>query len=71
MFFTGVVEGDVSCVEAYLSSGGDPARALTTQEVQLLDRASAFDTGHTLVHLAIRSVTTRRIKEILYKLFFL
>ncbi|OWR52070.1 ubiquitin thioesterase trabid-like [Danaus plexippus] len=50
----GVVEGDAHCVEAYLSSGGDPARALTHQEVALLNRASAFDAGHTLVHLAIR-----------------
>ncbi|GBP28800.1 Ubiquitin thioesterase trabid [Eumeta japonica] len=50
----GVVEGDRSCVEAYLASGGDPARALTAAEVQLLNRASAFDAGHTLVHLAIR-----------------
>ena len=41
-------------MEAYLSSGGDPARALTAPEVALLNRASAFDTGHTLVHLAIR-----------------
>ncbi|CAH2097273.1 unnamed protein product [Euphydryas editha] len=50
----GVVEGDARCVEAYLAAGGDPARALTAQEVELLDRASAFDAGHTLVHLAIR-----------------
>ncbi|GLH05991.1 hypothetical protein R5R35_007902 [Gryllus longicercus] len=50
----GVVEGDVNPVEAYLSSGGDPARQLTPSEVTLLNRPSAFDTGHTLVHLAIR-----------------
>ncbi|XP_045780612.1 ubiquitin thioesterase trabid isoform X2 [Maniola jurtina] len=50
----GVVEGDAHCVDAYLSSGGDPARALTASEVALLNRASAFDPGHTLVHLAIR-----------------
>ncbi|XP_050357814.1 ubiquitin thioesterase trabid [Nymphalis io] len=50
----GVVEGDARCVQAYLSAGGDPARALTAHEVALLDRASAFDPGHTLVHLAIR-----------------
>ncbi|KAJ0170960.1 hypothetical protein K1T71_013732 [Dendrolimus kikuchii] len=50
----GVVEGDGRCVEAYLAQGGDPARALTAPEVQLLNRASAFDAGHTLVHLAIR-----------------
>ncbi|KAF9813381.1 hypothetical protein SFRURICE_007557 [Spodoptera frugiperda] len=50
----GVVEGDARCVETYLSGGGDPARALTHAEVALLNRASAFDAGHTLVHLAIR-----------------
>ncbi|XP_063834785.1 ubiquitin thioesterase trabid [Ostrinia nubilalis] len=50
----GVVEGDPRCVDAYLASGGDPARALTPHEVALLNRASAFDAGHTLVHLAIR-----------------
>ncbi|XP_052745081.1 ubiquitin thioesterase trabid [Bicyclus anynana] len=50
----GVVEGDARCVDAYLASGGDPARPLTASEVALLNRASAFDTGHTLVHLAIR-----------------
>ncbi|KPJ02972.1 Ubiquitin thioesterase trabid [Papilio xuthus] len=52
---TSVVEGEARCVEAYLASGGSPARALTPPEVQLLNRASAFDAGHTLVHLAIRS----------------
>ncbi|XP_072936319.1 ubiquitin thioesterase trabid-like isoform X2 [Epargyreus clarus] len=50
----GVVEGEARRVEAYLAAGGDPARALTPPEVALLDRASAFDAGHTLVHLAIR-----------------
>lgn len=50
----GVLEGDANPVEAYLSSGGDPARQLTASEVNLLNRSSAFDAGHTLVHLAIR-----------------
>ncbi|XP_054622861.1 ubiquitin thioesterase Zranb1 [Dunckerocampus dactyliophorus] len=50
----GVVEGDLATVEAYKSSGGDIARQLTADEVQLLNRASAFDVGFTLVHLAIR-----------------
>ncbi|XP_041985157.1 ubiquitin thioesterase trabid-like [Aricia agestis] len=50
----GVVEGDARRVDAYLAGGGDPARALTPAELPLLDRASAFDAGHTLVHLAIR-----------------
>lgn len=50
----GVVEGNASLVTAYLSHGGDPARSLAPHEVAVLDRSSAFDTGHTLVHLAIR-----------------
>ncbi|XP_028331956.1 ubiquitin thioesterase ZRANB1 [Gouania willdenowi] len=50
----GVVEGDLAAVEAYKSSGGDIARQLTGDEVQLLNRSSAFDVGFTLVHLAIR-----------------
>ncbi|KAK9965990.1 hypothetical protein ABG768_005045 [Culter alburnus] len=50
----GVVEGDLSAVEAYKSSGGDIARQLTADEVRLLNRPSAFDSGFTLVHLAIR-----------------
>jgi ubiquitin thioesterase ZRANB1 len=50
----GVVQGDVNPVEAYLSSGGDPTRQLTATEVAILNRPSAFDVGHTLVHLAIR-----------------
>lgn len=50
----GVIEGDPNPVEAYLSSGGDPARTLTASEVVILNRNSAFDVGHTLVHLAIR-----------------
>lgn len=52
----GIVEGDNAPVEAYLASGGDPARQLTHSEVLLLNRSSAFDVGHTLVHLAIRFV---------------
>ncbi|KAG8224407.1 hypothetical protein J437_LFUL004013 [Ladona fulva] len=50
----GVVEGNPHPVEAYISSGGNPARQLTSSEVALLNRPSAFDAGHTLVHLAIR-----------------
>ncbi|XP_026872594.2 ubiquitin thioesterase ZRANB1 [Electrophorus electricus] len=50
----GVVEGDLTAVEAYKSSGGDIARQLTADEVRLLNRPSAFDDGFTLVHLAIR-----------------
>ncbi|KAL1137904.1 hypothetical protein AAG570_009599 [Ranatra chinensis] len=50
----GVVQGDPSPVEAFLKSGGDPTRQLSPQEVAILNRPSAFDIGHTLVHLAIR-----------------
>ncbi|XP_077297352.1 ubiquitin thioesterase trabid [Arctopsyche grandis] len=50
----GVVDGDLVPVEQYLSNGGDPARQLTTAEVALLNRTSAFDAGYTLIHLAIR-----------------
>ncbi|KAG7324779.1 hypothetical protein KOW79_011095 [Hemibagrus wyckioides] len=50
----GVVEGDLAAVEVYKSSGGDIARQLSSDEVRLLNRPSAFDTGFTLVHLAIR-----------------
>jgi ubiquitin thioesterase ZRANB1 len=50
----GVVQGDPNPVEAYLANGGDPTRQLTAAEVTLLNRPSAFDVGHTLVHLAIR-----------------
>ncbi|XP_034049596.1 ubiquitin thioesterase Zranb1 [Thalassophryne amazonica] len=50
----GVVEGDLAAVEAYKASSGDIARQLTADEVQLLNRSSAFDVGFTLVHLAIR-----------------
>lgn len=53
-FAAGVVEGDLAAVEAYKSSDGDIARQLTADEVQLLNRSSAFDVGFTLVHLAIR-----------------
>lgn len=50
----GVVDGDFAAVEMYKSSGGDISRQLTADEVQLLNRSSAFDEGFTLVHLAIR-----------------
>ncbi|XP_061767669.1 ubiquitin thioesterase Zranb1-like isoform X2 [Nerophis ophidion] len=50
----GVVEGELAAVEVYKTSGGDIARQLTSDEVHLLNRPSAFDLGFTLVHLAIR-----------------
>lgn len=49
-----VVKGDSSGIEIYLTSGGDPARQLTKDEVLILDRQSAYEVGHTLVHLALR-----------------
>lgn len=53
----GVVENNYAAVEAYLACGGNPGRALTSSEVSLLNRNSAFDVGHTLIHLAIRLVS--------------
>lgn len=50
----GVVENNLGAVEHFLSRGGTVARALTSSEVLLLNRPSAFDVGHTLIHLAIR-----------------
>lgn len=50
----GVVENNQAPLENYLSRGGSVARTLTPNEVLLLNRPSAFDVGHTLIHLAIR-----------------
>lgn len=50
----GVVDGDVHAVESYLAAGGDVSRQLTADECHVLKRPSAFEPGHTLVHLAIR-----------------
>lgn len=50
----GVVEGDANPVEAYLNGGGDPTRKLSHCEATLLGRPGVYDTGHTLVHLAIK-----------------
>lgn len=52
--FAGVVENNYAAVEAYLSCGGNPGRSLTSNEVAILNRNSAYDVGHTLIHLAIR-----------------
>lgn len=49
-----VVNGDPSGIEQFLTSGGDPSRQLTRDEVFILDRPSAFEVGYTLVHLALR-----------------
>lgn len=54
LFCVGVVENNYGAVEAYLSCGGNPGRSLTSTEVTLLNRNSAYDVGHTLIHLAIR-----------------
>lgn len=51
---SGVVDGDPHAVEAYIASGCDTTRQLTQDEVAVLNRASAFEVGYTLVHLAIR-----------------
>lgn len=37
-----------------MACGGNPGRSLTSAEVALLNRNSAYDVGHTLIHLAIR-----------------
>lgn len=50
----GVVENNLGAVEHYLARGGNVARTLNSNEVVLLNRPSAFDVGHTLIHLAIR-----------------
>lgn len=50
----GVVENNLAAVDYYLSRGGNVGRSLTSNEVLLLNRPSAFDVGHTLIHLAIR-----------------
>lgn len=62
------MEDDLHCVEAYLAAGGDPARALQPHELPLLDRASAFDAGHTLVHLAIRFRRQRILSALLARI---
>ena len=49
-----VVTGDLSSIEGYLASGGNPTRQLTKDEVLILDRPSSFEVGYTLVHLALR-----------------
>ena len=50
----GVVDGDPAAIDAYLEMSGDPARSLTRDECTLLARPSAYEAGHTLIHLAIR-----------------
>nr|CAB3268062.1 Zn-finger (Ran-binding)-3 [Phallusia mammillata] len=50
----GIVDDNVEAVDAYLTHGGNIARTLTSDDIHHLNRPSAFDIGHTLVHLAIR-----------------
>ncbi|XP_005111227.1 ubiquitin thioesterase zranb1-B [Aplysia californica] len=50
----GTVDGDLEAIHAFIAGGGHPSRQLTMQEVELLNRPSAFQVGYTLVHLAIR-----------------
>lgn len=50
----GVVDSDPNAIEAFIAAGGNPSRQLTADEVLLLSRPSAFEVGHTLVHLALR-----------------
>ncbi|CAA9997909.1 unnamed protein product, partial [Nesidiocoris tenuis] len=61
----GVVDGDPAPVAAYLTSGGSPTRTLTPIEVQILSRDSAFDVGHTLVHLAIRRLSAAAVGAVI------
>lgn len=50
----GVVDNLFAPVQEFLAYGGSPTRALTASECVALNRNSAFDTGHTLIHLAVR-----------------
>lgn len=38
----GAVDGDMESIHAFIAGGGHPSRQLTVQEVELLDRPSAF-----------------------------
>lgn len=50
----GVVEGELSAVEKFVSTGGSPTRQLTGDEILVLNRPGLFEVGDTLVHLGIR-----------------
>ena len=50
----GVVEGELTAVEQFLSTGGSPTRQLTGDEILVLNRPGVFEVGDTLVHLGIR-----------------
>lgn len=65
----GVVENDLNAVELFLQRDGNVARALTSNEVLLLNRPSIeIDAGYTLIHLAIRfhrdDLLTRLLSQI-------
>ena len=50
----GVVEGERSSAERFLSCGGSPTRQLSSDEILVLNRPGVFEVGDTLVHLGIR-----------------
>jgi len=50
----GVVENHIEPVTDYIANGGNISRAITSEEAKILNRPSAFDSGFTLVHLAVR-----------------
>lgn len=50
----GVVEGELTSVKRFLSTGGSPTRQLTADEILVLNRPGVFELSDTLVHLGIR-----------------
>ena len=50
----GVADYDLSAVSSYLAMGGDRTRQLTPDDVTVLNEPGRFESGHTLVHLAIK-----------------
>ena len=50
----GVVNNEIKPVMAYVSNGGHLARQLTDDDLVVLGCPSAYEAGHTLVHLALR-----------------
>lgn len=45
----GAVDGDLEAIHAFIAGGGHPSRQLTMQEVELLDRPSAFQVYSKLI----------------------
>ena len=50
----GVADHELSAVSSYLALGGDRTRQLTQDDIIVLNEPGRFETGHTLVHLAIK-----------------